>query len=139
MIGNNFVLWENDDFIVKTPFNPHVPYNEGLHIIVAPKSDIEAAWQDPAISGRAFELASRVSAIIKNIGLAPWLNIQANGNWGLLPDSTPFFHLHIYGRNKTHSWGRPIILPELPGAYKNDPMPEDDRDKVIEAMKSFTF
>lgn len=134
MVGNNYLLWENDTFIVKTPFNPHQPYSEGLHIIVAPKEDIETAWQDPALSGEAFRLASQVGQAIVSAGLAPWLNFQANGNWGLLPGATPFFHIHIYGRNKTESWGRPITLPELPGTYHNEPMPEQDRELLVRRL-----
>lgn len=135
MIGNNFVLWENDTFLVKTPFNPHIPYSEGLHVLVAPKANILSAWEDPKLSGEAFEIASRVSKVICELDLAPWLNLQSNGNWGLLPDATPFFHIHIYGRNKTESWGKPITLPELPGTYKNDPMSEDDRNLLTAELK----
>lgn len=135
MIGNNYLLWENDTFIVKTPFNPHIPYSEGLHVLVAPKADVVTAWEDPELSGEAFRLASKVSKIITELDLAPWLNLQANGNWGLLPGATPFFHIHIYGRNKTESWGKPITIPELPKTYRNDPMPEVDRELLINALK----
>lgn len=131
MIGNNYVLWENETFIVKTPFNPHTSYAEGLHIIVAPKADLASAWEDPEISGQAFELASKVGKLVNAAGLAPWMNLQANGNWGLLPGSTPFFHIHIYGRNQTKAWAKPVVLPELPGTYQNDPMPEGDRTLLI--------
>ncbi len=103
MIGNHYSLWENDTFIVKTLFNPHILYSEGHHVIVAPKADVVSAWEDPEISDKAFTLASKVSKIICNLNLAPWLNLQANGNWGLLPGATPFFHIHICGRNKTDS------------------------------------
>jgi diadenosine tetraphosphate (Ap4A) HIT family hydrolase len=135
MIGNNYLLWENDTFLVKTPFNPHIPYSEGLHVIVAPKNDILSAWEDPELSGEAFKLASKVSKIISNLDLAPWQNLQANGNWGLLPGATPFFHIHIYGRNKTESWGKPITIPELPKTYSNDPMPDADRELLANALK----
>jgi diadenosine tetraphosphate (Ap4A) HIT family hydrolase len=134
MIGNNYSLWDNDTFIVKTPFNPHTPYSEGLHIIVAPKADITSAWEDPELSGEAFKLAAKVSQVITDLGMAPWLNLQANGNWGLLPGATPFFHIHIYGRNKTDSWGKPITLPELPKTYHNAPMPEADRELLARTL-----
>ena len=135
MIGNNYLLWEDDTFMVKTPFNPHTTYLEGLHVIVAPKADVLSAWEDPELSGEAFKLASKVSKIISDLNLAPWLNLQANGNWGLLPGATPFFHIHIYGRNKTESWGKPITLPELPKTYSNEPMPERDRELLTRAFK----
>ena len=135
MIGNNYLLWEDDTFMVKTPFNPHTTYLEGLHVIVAAKADILSAWEDPELSGEAFKLASKVSKIISDLNLAPWLNLQANGNWGLLPGATPFFHIHIYGRNKTESWGKPITLPEMPKTYSNEPMPEYDRELLTRAFK----
>ena len=136
MIGNNYLLWEDDTFLVKTPFNPHIPYSEGLHILVAPKADIATAWENPNLSGEAFKLAAKVSKVISDLNLTPWLNLQANGNWGLLPGATPFFHIHIYGRNKTESWGKPITLPELPKTYSNESMPENDRELLTQALKN---
>lgn len=135
MIGNNYLLWEDDTFLVKTPFNPHLTYHEGLHVIVTPKADVTSAWEDPELSGRAFKLAAKVSRIIANLELAPWLNLQANGNWGLLPGASPFFHIHIYGRNKSEAWGKPISLPELPNTYRNESMPERDRDLLARSLK----
>ncbi len=73
---------------------------------------------------------------MEEIELAPWFNIQANGNWGLLPGGRTVFHIHILGRNKTDMWGKPVILPEAPGSYHNEPMPEDDRLALAEALKS---
>jgi diadenosine tetraphosphate (Ap4A) HIT family hydrolase len=68
--------------------------------------------------------------------MAPWFNIQFNGNWGLLPGNTPFFHLHVYGRNKTANWAKPVVLPEAPKTYQNAPMPEADQSKLIEAFRA---
>jgi diadenosine tetraphosphate (Ap4A) HIT family hydrolase len=102
---------------------------------VAPKADITTAWDNPKLSGEAFELAAKVSKIVSGLELAPWLNIQANGNWGVLPGATPFFHIHIYGRNKTDSWGKPITLPEMPKTYSNEPMPEYDRELLIRTLQ----
>jgi len=135
MLGNNFLLYENDSFVIKTPFNPHQPYKEGLHVIVVPKEGLENAWQNPSVSAKAFELAAKACKIMEQLDLAPWFNIQVNGNWGLLPGTTPFFHIHIYGRNKTDAWGKPIVLPEMPKTYHNDPMPEADRNKLQAAFK----
>ena len=135
MLGNNFLLWENDEFIIKTPFNPHVPYSEGLHLVINPKKEIKTAWDDSQVAAKAFGLASQACKIMEELEMAPWFNIQANGNFGLLPGATPFFHLHVYGRNKTSTWAKPITLPTAPKTYKNDPMPENDRQKLIDAFK----
>jgi diadenosine tetraphosphate (Ap4A) HIT family hydrolase len=135
---NIFTLWENDAFTISTPKNPHISYSEGLHVIVAPKREVANAWQDVDLAETAFKLAVKICKIVEDLQLAPWFNIQANGNWGLLPGSEPFFHVHIYGRNKTDNWGKPIVLPEAPGTYENESMPEADRVKLINAFKSLT-
>jgi diadenosine tetraphosphate (Ap4A) HIT family hydrolase len=135
---NAFTLWENDSFTIKTPDNPHIPYTEGAHIIVAPKQEVANAWTDVELSEITFRLASRVCQTMEKLQFAPWFNIQANGNWGLLPGGRPFFHVHVYGRNKTKMWGKPVALPEAPGTYQNDPMPESDRAALAEALKSFS-
>lgn len=134
MLGNNHLLWENELFIICTPFNPHLPYTEGPIVIVKTKEDVSHAWQDPVLSGKAFELAAKVCQTMERLSLASWYNIQANGNWGLLPDAKPFFHIYIYGRNKTERWAKPIILPDAPGTYRNDSMPDEDRNLLIDAL-----
>src|ERR1035438_977786 len=117
--SDTYILWEDETFTISTPVNPHIPYSEGLHVIVAPIHTVASSWEDPELSAKAFGLASEVCRVADDLKLSPWFNIQANGNWGLLSEATPFFHIHIYGRNKTKSWGRPIILPELPDTYSN--------------------
>src|ERR1035438_7326137 len=124
---NSYTLWENDKYLITTPTNPHIPYEEGLHLIVSPKREVANAWEDTDLGAATFKIASEVCKIMEKLMLAPWFNIQANGNWGLLPDTTPSFHIHIYGRNKTQKWGKPIVLPEAPNTYQNDPMPKNER------------
>ena len=133
---NRFMLWENADFEISTPENPHQSYAEGPHLIVFPKRKVVAAWEDPELAAQSFKLASQACKIMKDLGLAPWFNLQANGNWGLLPGKETFLHIHIYGRNKTASWAKPIVLPEAPDTFQNDPMPEADRQKLIEAFQA---
>lgn len=130
-----YILWENDSFIVSTPHNPHIAYSEGLHVIVSPKRKVSSAWEDVELAANTFKLTSQACRIMEDLELAPWFNIQANGNWGLLPGRTPSFHVHILGRNKTESWGKPVLLPNAPGTYDNAPMPEFDRERVIKAFK----
>ncbi|HEX3568554.1 MAG TPA: hypothetical protein VHT70_02655 [Candidatus Saccharimonadales bacterium] len=133
---DTFTLWKNDEFSIITPDNPHVPYTEGLHVLVISKQDVAAAWDNPELAGKTFELAATACKIMVELGLAPWFNLQANGNWGLLPGGKPHFHIHIYGRNKTAAWGKPISLPEAPGTYHNSPMPDEDRTKLAAALRA---
>ncbi len=132
---NIYTLWEDDTFTISTPKNPHTPYSEGLNVIVAPKKEVANAWEDTDLAADAFKLAAKACKIMEELQLAPWFNIQANGNWGLLPGAKPFFHIYIYGRNKTATWGKAIILPVAPHTYQNDPMPEADRTKLMDAFK----
>lgn len=130
-----FILGENDAFIISTPHNPHLAYSEGLHVIISPKHKVSSAWADADLAADTFRLAAKACKVMKDLGFAPWFNIQANGNWGLLPNRTPSFHVHILGRNKTESWGKPVVLPEAPGTYDNDPMPEADRESLTVAFR----
>lgn len=130
-----FILWENGSFIVSTPHNLHLAYSEGLHVIISPKHKISSAWEDVELAADTFKLAAQACKIMQELNLAPWFNIQANGNWGLLPGRTPSFHVHILGRNKTSSWGKPVVLPEAPGTYNNVPMPETDRENLARVFR----
>jgi len=132
----SYLLWENERFAIHTPANPNIPYSEGLHIFVAPKNALSAAWDNPALASETFEVAAKACAIMKNLAVAPWFNLQANGDWGHLPGRSLYFHIHIFGRNKTENWGKPIALPKAPGTYNNEPMPEKDRSLLIETFKS---
>jgi len=133
---NTYILWQDDTFTISTPKNPHVPYTEGPHVIVAPIREVASAWKDVELAGDTFKLAAKVCKIMEDLKFAPWFNIQANGNWGLLPGAEPFFHIHIYGRNKTDSWAKPIVLPVAPRTYQNDPMPEADRNALSDTLKT---
>ena len=135
MLGNNYLLWEDDAFFVCTPFNPHLPYSEGPIVVIKPKADIANSWQEPNITGTAFKLSAKVCQVMEKLNMTQWFNLQANGNWGLLPDASPHFHIYIYGRNKTESWAKPIILPVAPKTYNNDPMPESDRNALANKLK----
>jgi len=124
---NNIILWQNPDFIVFTPKNPHLSLAQGRHLVAMPKKSMTAAWDNPVLAGKCFALAAQVAKIWINLNLVQWANLQFNGNWGLLTGRTPFFHVHIYGRKKTSStWGQPVVLPKLPGSFHFPTMPEQE-------------
>lgn len=91
MLGNNYLLWENEELIVCTPMNPHLAYSEGPIIVIKTKESIRNAWQDPTLTGNTFTLAAKVCQIIEKLELTSWFNIQTNGNWGLIDGAEPFF------------------------------------------------
>lgn len=132
---NNYLLWESDELEIVTPKNPHISLSEGQHFVVLTKNEIPNAWSDPELSAKAFLLATQLCRILEANKIAPWFNIQANGNWGLLPGTTPRFHVHVYTRLKTgKTWGQPVQLPLQPKTYNNEPLPESARHKISEML-----
>jgi len=130
-----WTLWEDARFVVTTSANPHLPPEEGCHLVVAPKDAPPHAWADPAITAETVELAARVCQVMERLGLADWFNLQANGNWGLLPGAIPHLHVHIYGRRRGgETWGQPVELPKAPGTFSFAPLGEQDRASLASAL-----
>ena len=135
MKDESWALWSDDEFEVFTPFNPHIPSEEGLHVIVVPKAEIYSAWVDENLCAETFRVATKVAQVMEELKLAPWFNLQANGNWGLLPGSTPWFHVHVYARRKGRTWGMPVQIPLAPGTYHNELMTEQERKDLSRALE----
>ncbi|MCC6175881.1 MAG: hypothetical protein IT305_11300 [Chloroflexi bacterium] len=134
-MGGRWTLWENDRFAVFTTANPHLPREEGCHVLVAPKDPPPHAWADPALTGALFELTARVCQVMERLGLAPWFNLQANGNWGLLPGGAPHLHVHIYARLPAgKTWAQPVDLPKVPGEFGFAPLDEGERARLSAAL-----
>jgi diadenosine tetraphosphate (Ap4A) HIT family hydrolase len=133
---SGWTLWADGRFVVTTPAVPHLPPEEGCHVLVQPQSPPPHAWADPPLTGAAFEMAARVCRVMEDLDLAPWFNLQANGNWGLLPGNTPHFHIHIYGRRRGSTWGQPVRLPLAPGTFAYPPLPDEDRARLAAALRS---
>ena len=135
-LENSAVLWKNDIFLVTAPDNPHLPREEGCHLIIHPNKPLERAWDNPRLVGEAFELASKVAGILVAEKIVDWINLQCNGNWGLLKGATPWFHIHVYGRKSSgKTWGQPVELPKLPNTYHNEPMSEQDIKRLVSKFR----
>ena len=135
MENESWTLWSNSEFGVFTPFNPHTSSEEGLHVIVVPKVTVASVLIDENLSVETFRVAVKVAKAMEELNLAPWFNIQANGNWGLLPGNTPWFHVHVYARRKGKTWRMPVQIPLAPGTYNNKPMTEQEREDLSESLK----
>lgn len=72
-----WTLWTDGRFVVSTPAAPHLPPEEGCHVLVEPLAPPPHAWADPPLTGAAFELAARVCAVMERLELVPWFNLQA--------------------------------------------------------------
>ena len=63
------------------------------------------------------------------------LNVQANGNWALLPGGSPHLHVHIYARRRSgKTRAQPVDLPKPPGAFGFAPLAEADRVRLADAL-----
>jgi diadenosine tetraphosphate (Ap4A) HIT family hydrolase len=134
-MADAWTLWENEQFSVWTTANPHLPPEEGFHVLVGPKAPPAHAWEDPALTGAAFELTARVCQVMERLKMAPWFNLQANGNWGLFPGTTPHFHIHIYARRPGGAtWTQPVQLPKAPDQFGFAPLTESERSKLAAAL-----
>ena len=131
----SWTLWEDEQFRVWTTANPHFPPEEGFHALVAPKDPPPHAWADPAVTAATFELTARVCQVMERLGMAPWFNLQANGNWGLLPGARPHLHVHIYARRQGgKTWAQPVDLPKAPGDFGFPPLDEPTRARLAAAL-----
>ena len=134
-MAERWTLWEDARFVVETTANPHLPPTEGCHVVVRPKDPPPHAWADPAVTAATFDLAARVCQVMEQLGLADWFNLQANGNWGLLPGATPHLHVHIYGRRRGGAtWGEPIHLPPAPGDFGFAPLDANERARLASVL-----
>ncbi len=134
-MADTWTLWEDARFVVTTPGNPHLPPEEGCHLLVWPQDAPPNAWADPALTAATFELAARVSQVLERLGLVDWVNLQANGNWGLLLGATPKLHVHIYGRRRGgKTWAQPVDLPKAPGQFGFAPLSAADRERLTTAL-----
>lgn len=130
-----WIRWQDERFVVSTSDNPHLPPEEGCHLLVQTNEPPPHAWADPALTGEAFALTARVCRVLERLGLVDWVNLQANGNWGLLPGGSPHFHIHVYGRRKIgQTWAQPVQLPKAPGQFGFSPLSESDRDRIAAAL-----
>jgi len=137
MKEKKWILYSNKNFVIFTPANPHIPPEEGLHVVVRPKKRVASAWSNPNLCAETFKLATKVCQVMKKLKMAIWFNLQANGNWHFLTGGPPHFHVHIYARRKGKTWGIPVQLPAKPGTFCNKPMTEEERKNLSEALNSY--
>lgn len=136
MKEKKWILWSDKKFEIFTLANPHLSLKKGIHVVIRPKKRIASAWLNPKLCAESFMIAAKVSRIMKKLRIAPWFNLQANGNWHFLTGKRPYFHVHIYARRKGKTWGMPVQLPLKPGMFNNKPMPEKERNKLARVLKS---
>lgn len=132
---NEWVLWENDEMSLQAAFNPAIPREEGLHIVLLQKKNVPSPWSDPELFSRMSMFAAKVGGVLINMGMADWVNIHCDGNIGAAKGN-PKMHIHIFGRLKTgRNWGGPLQLPSGEGPYGHEPLSVQDRERLRSTLK----
>jgi len=135
MSEGRFVLWENSEISLQAAYNPGIPREEGFHIVLLQKKGVSSPWDDPDLYSRMSWIAAKVSEVIMELNMADWANIHCDGNIGAAKED-PRMHIHIFGRLKTGpNWGRPLQLPSGEGSYGNDPLSDQEIERLRSALK----
>lgn len=134
---NKVIVFETKNFIVDVPQKPLVSREDGGHIriiekhnledrlLLAPAAATELAWLTMLV-GEAFK-----SVMIKSGVRIERLNYQDNGNWCYLKNEKPHLHVHIFGRtfeSKAQPLPNAMHLPlRSSGFYDNfNPLTENE-------------
>lgn len=141
------VIYETENFEVKTADKPFIDRSEGGHIYIYPKISVRDRTKlSPALAIEYTKLSmivgeALVSAMKRrgvDIGI---VNYQDMGNWGVHKPNGPTLHMQIYGRAKTatiQKYGDAVKLPHREtGFYDNfKPLNEDDVQEIRKDIHS---
>lgn len=133
------IVFETDNFLIAAPEErPHISRNDGGHLVVIPKQEVEDRTKLSApLATELMKLTMLAGAALK-VGLAKSgieigrVNYQDNGNW------TTHLHVHIYGRAKGASvqkYGTPVTSPATKAEFLAEPPCEPLHPEDIEAIK----
>ena len=146
-----WILWENDNFRVKTLENPNRPANYGGHILVEQKSEVaKVPYDDYVLFAEISVIAAVIQKGVEETGIAPHVNIQCNANWAFRKPNGGLqeieegrkkrkVHLHIYPRLPADPhWADPAYL----ATHQEHILEEKYRDdtftmKQMEDLKQF--
>lgn len=134
MDKRDWSLWENAEMSLQAAFNPGIPRTEGFHVVLLQKSDVPSPWADPELFSRMSLAAAKASKVMMELGMADWINIHCDGNIGAAKGN-PKMHIHIFGRLKTGpTWGGPLQLPSGEGPYGNEPLTDQEIERLRSAL-----
>ena len=144
---NDNIIYETDNFTVCMPGKPHIPREDGGHLIISSKNKQYSSRCD--LSPReAMELmrltmltGEAMKAGLKSRGIELIrINYQENGNWAHKSNRLPVLHVHLYGRtadSKTQKWPEALVFPaKETGFYEGfEPLNEEDAGEIIKQIK----
>jgi diadenosine tetraphosphate (Ap4A) HIT family hydrolase len=125
------IIYQNKNFIVEAPREPHVDRNDGGHIKISPKERlVDRQALNPKLAIELMRLTMVVgeamTTVMNKRGVdIGRINYQDNGNWSVFKPEGPYLHIHLYGRAKsakTHKYGQACYFPHIndkPEYYEN--------------------
>lgn len=132
------IIFESENFMAFCKEKPHIPREDGGHIIIKPKKDGVESRLD--LSPKEATEVMYVSMLVSDamiLGLKKQginikrINYQDNGNWAFLKNKKPHFHIHLYGRteeSKTQPFGSALYFPNPSDPFYNNFEPLNDED-----------
>ena len=139
------LIYETENFYVRTPLYIQVSREDGGHVVVSPKkpeSLTDLTKVPPKLAVEAQRLTMMASealeATIKNSGMKfARINFEVVGNYDIFLGKEPKYHVHIFGRtwdSVNHPFPMPIKHVErTTGFYdKFEPL----TDEEVSLMKS---
>ena len=143
------IIYQTKTFSVVTlEHRPHIPRQDGGHIMIcatekyfpdrtalSPREAVEL-MRLSMMAAEAYPAAMELQGVeIERI------NFQENGNWALLHDKPPVFHLHLYGRTRrsqTQTWGEALYFPDPhdPRYARFEPLTKEDCEAIREKLEA---
>lgn len=131
------MIYETDNFEIKTADRPFVDRLEGGHILIFPKTSVRDRTKLSSslaveymklsmIAGEALVTAMKRRGV--DIGL---VNYQDMGNWGIGTKEGPTLHMQIFGRATTathQKYGEAVSLPRRETGFYDSFKPLNDED-----------
>ncbi len=115
------LIYENANFTISTPVQPHVSRTDGGHLIINPKVTVEDRTKLSRELAIEFMKLSMVAGMAMKSVLTRQgidigrINYQDNGNW------RHELHLHLYGRARgadIQPYGQPLAFPPTAQVFK---------------------
>ncbi len=111
------LIYETDNFTIEAREKPHISRQDGGHITIFPKVDIEDRTKLSPELAKELMMLTMVTGEAMKLGLAKngvnlgRINYMDMGNWG------PKLHIQIYGRAldaPNHPFGTYLQIPPTP-------------------------
>jgi len=136
------VVFESEYFQIIVPERPHVSREDGGHLIIAPKRQVEDRTKLTTLQAKELMKLTMVTGeairtVLASSGIdLGRINYQDNGNW------RPELHIHLYGRAKsavTQPYGTPLKFPatkeEFDAQTALEPLHKDEAAAIGEEIK----